>query len=29
MCTLLDLSAKTMELGYLNSYVSHVRGFAN
>jgi hypothetical protein len=26
---ILDLSAKTMELGYLNSYGSHVRRFAN
>jgi hypothetical protein len=25
----LDLSAKTMKLGYLNSYDSHVCGFAN
>jgi hypothetical protein len=23
-CTLLDLSAKTMELGYLKSYSSHI-----
>jgi hypothetical protein len=29
MCTFLDLSAKTMKLGYLNSYGSHVCGFAN
>jgi hypothetical protein len=26
---ILDLSAKTMKLGYLNSYGSHVKGFAN
>jgi hypothetical protein len=26
---ILDLSAKTMKLGYLNSYDSHVCGFAN
>jgi hypothetical protein len=26
---ILDLSAKTMILGYLNSYDSHVCGFAN
>jgi hypothetical protein len=29
MCTFLDLSAKTMKLGYLNPYDSHVCGFAN
>jgi hypothetical protein len=28
-CLLVDLSAKTMKLGYLNSYGSHVCGFAN
>jgi hypothetical protein len=28
MCTLLDLSAKTMELGYLKSYSSHIWRFA-
>jgi hypothetical protein len=28
MCPFLDLSAKTMKLGYLNSYDSHVCGFA-
>jgi hypothetical protein len=29
MCTLLDLSAKTMEIGYLKSYGSHIWRFAN
>jgi hypothetical protein len=28
ICTLLDLSAKTMELGYLKSYGSHIWKFA-
>jgi hypothetical protein len=28
MCPFLDLSAKTIKLGYVNSYDSHVCGFA-